>query len=756
MTSENLIDLQGQIERITYTSEESGYTIARVKVYGRRELVTVIGSLFQPTPGEIIRMKGRWSNHDKYGEQFKIVSCECTTPASVYGMEKYLGSGLIKGIGPVMAKRIVRKFKEETLNIIEHDSDKLSQVEGIGGKRIEMIKKAWEEQKEIRQVMLFLQSHGVTSGYAARIFRQYGNDAISVVKENPYRLAIDVAGIGFITADRIAEKLGFAKDSALRAEAGILYVLNELVDEGHVYYPYEPLIAESRKILDVEREIIAAAINKVAADRRIIIETGTSFKPAPTEELEGDAGETEEAGTEGSAVYLAPFYISETNIAVRLASLARAPKIVRKIDAQRAVQWVQEKLHITLAEKQIEAVKCAAGQKLMVITGGPGTGKTTIINAILRIFSAVRAKILLAAPTGRAAKRMSEATGHEARTIHRMLEFSMQKGGFQKNDESPLACHLLVVDEASMIDTILMHHLLKATPVTATLILVGDVNQLPSVGAGNILRDIIDSGTVPVVELTEIFRQARDSSIVVNAHKINEGIIPYLKSSPEKLQDFYFISEEEPEKVLAMIITLVRERIPKRFRLDPLDDIQVLTPMHRGLVGAENLNMELQKALNPRDDGILRGGRNFRINDKVMQIRNNYNKDVYNGDIGRIAGIDEENREVIVTIDERQVIYDYSELDELVHAYAVSVHKSQGSEYPAVVIPIVTQHYMLLQRNLLYTAVTRGRKLVVLVGSKRALAIAVKNNKTRRRYTLLKQRLRGQIFFLDNKVKPRF
>jgi len=735
MTLENLIDLQGQIERITYTNEESGYTIARVKVYGRRELVTVIGSLFHPAPGEIIRMKGRWSNHHKYGEQFKIVSCECTTPASVYGMEKYLGSGLIRGIGPVMARRIVRKFKEETLNIIEHDIDKLSQVEGIGGKRIEMIKKAWEEQKEIRQVMLFLQSHDVTSGYAARIFRQYGNDSIRVVKENPYRLATDVTGIGFITADRIAEKLGFARDSALRAEAGILYVLNELADEGHVYYPYEPLIAKCQKILDVGREIVAEAINAVGVDRRIVIE---ACLERMGEDLSISVGET---GDDGRAVYLAPFYLSETNIAARLASLARAPEIIRKIDAQKAVQWVQGKLHITLADKQIEAIKCAARQKVMVITGGPGTGKTTIINAILRIFSAVRAKIMLAAPTGRAAKRMSEATGHEAKTIHRMLEYSMQKGGFQKNDQSPLDCHLLVVDEASMIDTILMYHLLKAVPVRATFILVGDVNQLPSVGAGNVLKDIIDSGVVPVVELTEIFRQARESSIVVNAHKINEGIIPYLKSSPEKLQDFYFIPEEEPEKVLAMIITLVRERIPKRFRLDPLDDIQVLTPMHRGTVGAENLNMALQKALNPRDDGIVRGGRNFRVNDKVMQIRNNYNKDVYNGDIGRITGIDEENQEVTVTIDERQVTYDYGELDELVHAYAVSVHKSQGSEYPAVVIPIVTQHYMLLQRNLLYTAVTRGRKLVVLIGSKRALAIAVKNNKTHRRYSLLKQRL---------------
>jgi len=727
MTSENLIELQGQIERVTYTNEETGYTIARVKVYGRRELVTVVGNVFHPTPGEIIKMKGRWSNHPKYGEQFGIVFCQCTTPASVYGIEKYLGSGLIRGIGPVMAKRIVRKFKEETLDIIEYDINKLSQVEGIGPKRIEMIKKAWEEQKEIREVMLFLQSHGVSSGYATKIYREYGNDSIRIVKENPYRLATDVYGIGFITADRIAEKLGFARDSVLRAEAGILYVLSELADEGHVYYPYEPLLDKCQKILDIGREIIADAMDTAGVNRRIIIEDSR--------------GMAEETRDDGRAVYLAPFYISETNIAARLASLTRAPGAIRKIDSEKAIPWVQGKLHITLADKQIEAIKCATRHKVMVITGGPGTGKTTIIKAILKIFSAIKAKIMLAAPTGRAAKRMSEVTGHEAKTIHRMLEYSMQKGGFQRNDENPLDGHLLVVDEASMIDTILMHHLLKAVPPMATFILVGDVNQLPSVGAGAVLRDIIDSGIVPVVELTDIFRQARESSIIVNAHKINEGTIPYLKSSPERLQDFYFIEEECPEKVLTLIITLVKERIPKRFRLDPLDDIQVLTPMHRGTVGAENLNMELQKALNPRKDGIIRGGRNFRINDKVMQIRNNYNKDVYNGDIGRITGIDDEAQEVIVTIDNRQVTYDYGELDELVHAYAVSVHKSQGSEYPAVIIPILTQHYVLLQRNLIYTGVTRGKKLVVLVGSRRALTIAVKNNKTRRRYTLLKQRL---------------
>ncbi|HYA14123.1 MAG TPA: AAA family ATPase, partial [Syntrophales bacterium] len=431
--------------------------------------------------------------------------------------------------------------------------------------------------------------------------------------------------------------------------------------------------------------------------------------------------------------------VAEKNIAYRLQNLINAPQSVRKIDPGKAIQWVQEKLSITLAEKQIEAVKCAVESKVMVITGGPGTGKTTIINAIIKIFSAIKAGIMLAAPTGRAAKRMTESTGFEAKTIHRLLEFSIQKGGFKKNEESPLDCQLLIIDEASMVDTLLMHHLLKAIPVTAKFILVGDVNQLPSVGAGNVLKDIINSSVAPVVELREIFRQAKESSIVVNAHKINEGEFPNLQS--QKLDDFYFIEQEDPVKVLELIINLVQDRIPKRFGFDPIDDIQVLSPMHKGTVGAGNLNVELQKALNNREDGIIRGGRNYRINDKVMQIRNNYDKEVYNGDIGRITNIDDEAQEVTVKIDDREVTYDYSDLDELVHAYAVSVHKSQGSEYAAVVIPLLTQHYMLLQRNLLYTGVTRGKKLVVIIGTKKALAIAVKNNKPQKRYTLLLRRL---------------
>jgi len=727
MSSDNLTDLRGQIERITYTNEENSYTVVKVKVYGRKDLVTVIGNIVNPTPGEIISMKGEWGNHPKYGEQFKVVFCQCTTPATVYGIEKYLGSGLVKGIGPVMAKRIVKKFKEETLNVIEKDIEQLAGIDGIGKKRIAMIKKAWDEQKEIRSIMIFLQSHGVSSGYSAKIYKQYGNESIKIVKENPYRLATDIFGIGFVTADKIAQKLGFAKDSELRAEAGILHVLHEMTDEGHVYYPYEPLIGKCKEILDIDREIIVKAIGTIAADKRIVIE-----------DLNQNISEFKE---NHKAVYLVGYHIAETNLSARLKTLIHTPQAIRKIDSEKAIEWVQEKLAIILAEKQIEAVRCVTGNKVMIITGGPGTGKTTIINAIIRIFSVIKIRIMLAAPTGRAAKRMMETTGHEAKTIHRLLEYSMKKGGFQKNADSPLDCDLLIIDEASMIDTLLMHHLLKAVPSNATFVLVGDVNQLPSVGAGNVLKDIIESKAVPAVELNEIFRQAKESSIIVNAHLINEGKIPNLRSSQDKLDDFYFIEQEDPQKVMELIITLVKERIPKRFGFNAIDDIQVLTPMHRGVVGASNLNMELQKAMNPGDEGVNRFGRLYRVNDKVMQISNNYDKEVYNGDIGRIISIDEEAQEIAVSIDDREIIYEYSELDELVHAYAVSIHKSQGSEYPAVVIPILTQHYILLQRNLLYTGVTRGKKLVVIIGTKKAMAIAVRNNKTEKRYTLLNERM---------------
>jgi len=719
-------ELSGQIERITYTNEENGYTIARVKIFGQRDLVTVVGFLMSPTPGEILNMRGEWINHPKFGEQFKVTDYKTTVPATVFGIQKYLGSGLIKGLGPVIAGRIVKKFGEKTLDVIENDIEKLVMVEGIGKKRITMIQNAWDEQKEIRDVMLFLQSHGVSSGYATKIFKQYKNRSIAVVKENPYRLAMDIFGIGFVIADSIAEKLGFPKDSPLRVEAGILYVLHQLSDEGHVFYPYEYLVKKSRETLSVERDAIVEALGGLAINKKIVLE-----------DLNENIDEFKE---NNKGVYLAKFHLCETSIAARLKTLSIAPKSIRGVKVENALEWVQKRLDIRLAQNQAKAVQCSLENKIMVITGGPGTGKTTIINAILKIFSKLKVKTLLAAPTGRAAKRMSETTGHEAQTIHRLLEYSFAKGGFQKNEEKPLTCDLLILDEVSMIDTVLMHHLTKAIPTFSTVILVGDVNQLPSVGAGNVLNDIIASGVIPVVELKEIFRQARESRITVNAHKINSGILPTFEDDVPG-NDFFFIQQEDPEKVLEIILELTKDRIPKRFGLDPVDDIQVLTPMHKGVVGAENLNTELQKSLNPSQMEIARGNRNFRVNDKVMQIRNNYDKEVFNGDIGRIVGMRPDENEIAVLFDGRNVVYEFYELDELVLAYAVSVHKSQGSEYPAVVLPVLTQHYILLQRNLIYTAVTRGRNLVVMVGTRKALAMGVNNDKTQRRFTHLRYRL---------------
>jgi exodeoxyribonuclease V alpha subunit len=719
-------ELEGQIERIAYTDEENGFTVARVKVSGQKKPVTVIGHLLAPSPGEILKMEGEWVNHPRFGEQFKIVQFKTAVPASIYGIQKYLGSGLIRGIGPIMAKRLVTKFGKRTLEVIENETEKLAEVDGIGKKRIEFIKKAWDDQKEIREVMLFLQTHDISTGYAVKIFKQYGKRSLEVVRNNPYRLATDIFGIGFATADSIAEKLGFAKDSEVRAEAGILYVLRQLAEQGHVYYPYEPLLNQCLDILGIDRDIIVKAFANVEFEKRIVIEDINS----------GINGFQEN----NKAVYLARFYISEITIERILKKLAKAPKSIQKMGAHETIEWVQGQLSINLAKKQIEAVRCAIENKIMVITGGPGTGKTTIINAILRIFSRQKARIFLAAPTGRAAKRMKESTDHEARTIHRLLEYSFKTGGFKKNEKEPLNCDLIIIDEASMIDSMLMHYLLKAIPPHATLILVGDVNQLPSVGPGNVLNDIISSGCMPVVELNEIFRQAKESLIITNAHRINNGILPEFKKTDPN-DDFFFIEKENPEEVLKIILELAKERIPNRFGFDPVDDIQILTPMHKGIVGANNLNSEFQNLLNPRDERLLRGNRDFRVNDKVMQIRNNYDREIFNGDIGKIGNIDFVNQEVSVSFDGRDVVYNFSDLDEIVLAYAVSVHKSQGSDYPAVIIPILTQHYMLLQRNLVYTAVTRGRELVVIVGTRKALGIAVKNNKTQKRYTYLKYRL---------------
>jgi len=725
-----LEELKGQIERITYNSQETGYTVAQVKVQGNPELVTVVGNLMSPMPGEILSMKGEWTSHPKYGEQFKVVYYDSSVPATVLGIRKYLGSGLVKGIGPVMAERIVKQFGNQTLDIIEDQTERLAEVEGIGKKRIKMIRQAWDDQKEIRVVMLFLQSHGISSAYASRIYKHYGDRSIGIVRENPYRLAMDIFGIGFITADKIAEQLGFSKDSSLRAEAGILFILNQLADDGHVYYPYEPLMEKCREVLHIDRGITEKALEGLIASGKIATETLNK--------------RTQDVTQNNQAIYLAKFYFCEKRIAERIKLLFSTPKALRPIEVEKAVEWVQNELSIQLAQNQLEAIRNALNKKVLILTGGPGTGKTTVINAILKIFNTMGARCLLAAPTGRAAKRMTETTGIPAKTLHRLLEFSFQSGGFQKNEEKPLNCHVLIVDEASMIDTVLMHHLMKAVPPSASFILVGDINQLPSVGPGNVLKDMISSGIVPVTTLTEIFRQAAESLIIVNAHRINQGDFPLLPSNnhSKSLGDFYFIRQGDPEKVLNIILDLTCKRIPKRFGFDPVDQVQVLTPMHRGTLGAANLNNHLQHALNPQQVPLVWGGRSFKVHDKVIQLRNNYDKKVFNGDIGRIKHIDTDAQEAVVLFDDRLVTYDFTELDEIVLAYAISVHKSQGSEYPVVVIPIMTQHYILLQRNLIYTAVTRAKKLVVMVGTWKALAIGIKNDKTRKRYTLLEERLK--------------
>ncbi len=710
-----LVELQGQLERITYRNEENHYTVARLKVKGYRNPVTVIGSLVSVSPGEVLKLKGSWDVHPRYGEQFKIVSYESVVPATVKGIERYLGSGLIKGIGPVMARRLVDRFGLETLEIIETDIDRLREIEGIGDKRVTMVATAWSEQKEIRQVMLFLQGHEVSSGYAAKIYKHYGRESIKVVTENPYRLAQDIFGIGFLTADKIASKLGMPKDSPVRAEAGILYVLNRLADDGHVFYPDRPLLDECTNILDIESDIITGALDELIHENKVV--------------------------KEGDAVYLSGYYAAETAISDGLRLIADTPGKYLPYNRETAIQKVQKEMGITLAPAQMRAVQKALDSKVLVLTGGPGTGKTTIINVIVRIAANRGQRALLAAPTGRAAKRMTETCGCEARTIHRLLEFSPKEGGFKRNNESPLDADIIVIDESSMIDTLLMHHLLKAVPGRASLILVGDVDQLPSVGAGNVLRDIIDSGFVPAVRLDEIFRQSRSSLIVLNAHRINNGEFPVFTPGGDISRDFYFVELEEPEKVGEMIVNMCSNRIPDKFGFRPVDDIQVLTPMHRGVVGASNLNAELQKHLNPFGDELIRGAKIFRIGDKVMQIRNNYDKDVYNGDIGKVLSFDREDQEVMVDYDGRHIVYDFTDLDEIVLAYAVSVHKSQGSEYPVVVMPLLTQHYMMLQRNLLYTAITRAKKLVVIVGTKKALSIAIKNDKPRMRYTKLRERL---------------
>ncbi|MGH7409743.1 MAG: SF1B family DNA helicase RecD2, partial [Candidatus Methylomirabilis sp.] len=712
--------LQGTLERITYVNEENHYVVARLKVPGQRELATIVGNLPSVTPGETLKLTGEWTLHNKYGEQFKVDAFETVTPATVAGIEKYLGSGLIKGIGPVFASRLVAAFGTETLRIIEEESSRLLTVDGIGQVRLQRIQAAWEEQKEIREVMIFLQGQGVSSAYAAKIFKAYGKSSIAVVQDNPYRLAQDIYGIGFKTADRIAQALGIEKHSPLRAEAGVIHVLNELAEEGHVYYPLDELVKASAAILEVEEALITQAIDRLRQGERVVCQEGP----------------------EGVAVYLASLHAAEEGVARRLLALAEGGESPADIDIERAILWVEQASRLRLAEEQKEAIRQALQQKLLVITGGPGTGKTTILKCIIQILEKKQRRIVLCSPTGRASKRMSEATGREARTVHRLLEFSPKDGRFKRDQRRPLEADLIIVDEASMLDVVLMNSLLKAIPAAAGLILVGDVDQLPSVGPGAVLRDIIASGLVRVIRLTEIFRQARESQIVINAHRINRGEFPVCADwEGKERSDCYLLAKEEAQEVQAAILELAARSLPRRHRVDPMEELQVLSPMQKGPIGVMQLNQALQALLNPSGPELVRSGRLYRLGDRVMQIRNNYDKDVYNGDIGRIAKLDPEDREVTVRFDDRQVTYDFNELDELVLAYAITVHKSQGSEYPAVIIPVHTAHYVMLQRNLLYTAVTRGKGLVVLLGTKKAIAIAVKNHKTQKRHTDLARRL---------------
>ena len=707
--------LAGLVERVTFHNAENGFCVLRIKARGHRDLITVIGHAASISAGEWVTASGDWVNDHTHGQQFKARFMRTSAPTSIDGIEKYLGSGMIRGIGPVYAKKMVKAFGEKVFDIIEAEPDRLREVTGIGAVRAKRITDAWAEQKIVREIMVFLHSHGVGTARAVRIFKTYGSDAVQVMTENPYRLARDIRGIGFKTADAIAMKLGIEKTAMIRVRAGISYALTEAMDEGHCGLPTEQLIPLGVELLEVPKELVLTALELELSEGTVIADT---------------VGET-------ACIFLGGLYRAEQVIAERITRLVNGTLPWPFIDPVKALPWIEQKTGLSMAESQIAAIRLSLLSKVLVITGGPGVGKTTIVNSILRILSAKGVKLLLCAPTGRAAKRMTEATGFEAKTIHRLLEVDPKGGGFKRNGDNPLDCDLLVVDETSMVDVMLMQALMKAIPDSAALLIVGDIDQLPSVGPGQVLADVISSGAVPVVRLTEVFRQAAQSRIITSAHRINQGLIPDL-SRPEGDSDFYFVQADDPETAVPRIIELVKTRIPKRFGLDPIRDIQVLCPMNRGGVGARSLNIELQKALNPAGERkVERFGWTFAPGDKVMQIENDYDKEVYNGDIGYIDDVDPDAGELIASFDGRAVTYGFGELDTLVPAYAATIHKSQGSEYQAVVIPVLTQHYAMLQRNLLYTGVTRGKRLVVLVGQKKAVAIAVKNVSGRRRWSKL-------------------
>lgn len=740
--------ISGAVERITYYNEENGYSVIRLKpdrramlpfkyASGSDALITVVGNLPELQPGEWLKLTGRWVSHAKYGRQFQADFCEQSLPASTEGIKRYLGSGMIRGIGPVMAGRIVERFGEETLDVIDHNPERLLSVLGVGKKRVSSIIKSWAEQRAIKDVMIFLQSHGVSTNLAVKIYKEYGDEALTVVQNTPYRLVQDVYGIGFKTADKIAQALGLAADDPARIEAGIAYTLNRMAEEGHVYMPQEELQPEAAEILNVADEQVTAVLDQLEAE---------SFVKRETIRYEIGGAQAETAVREEQAVYLAPFYHSEIGLTRLVQQLVEHPTsrltAARRRAAaneSRAATGAPSSLFI-LTDQQKAAVKAAVRHKVTILTGGPGTGKTTTLRALLDLLDADRASYALAAPTGRAAKRLAEATGREAKTIHRLLAYKPGEG-FGRHADNPLDADLIVIDEASMLDLILAYNLLKAIGPDSHLLLVGDVDQLPSVGAGDVLRDLIDSEITAVIRLDTIFRQAADSLIIRNAHRINQGRMPL---SGEGESDFYIFVKDDTAEAADLLVDIVQNRVPGKFGFHPIDQIQALAPMYNGDLGVTNLNHRLQAALNPggkRKAERRQGGRVFRVGDKVMQTVNNYDKSVYNGDIGRITAINAVEQTVAVNIDGAPVVYDFLELDELIHAFCISVHKSQGAEYPCVVLPVVMQHYMMLQRNLLYTAVTRAQKLVILVGTRRALAIAVKNNKVTQRHTALDWRL---------------
>jgi len=715
--------LSGLIDRVTFFNEENGYAVLKVKTKGHRDNVTVVGSLPSVSAGEWVTAEGNWVQDREFGLQFRAEMLNSTAPTTKEGIEKYLGSGMVKGIGPVYAKKLVEKFSEKIFDIIEIESARLEEVDGIGPTRRKRIKEAWAEQKVIRQIMVFLHSNGVSTNRAVRIFKTYGQDAIEKVRDNPYMLAKDIHGIGFKTADQIAQKIGIPVDSLIRACAGLSHVLTEATSEGHCALPEELLRGEAGKLLLVEDRIVTEALERTLANKDLVKEM-----------INGQ-----------ELVFLPHLKRAEEIIAGRIKSLASMQPAFPAIDFDKAAVWCQGKTGKELAPSQRDALKLALTSRALIITGGPGVGKTTLVNAILLILRAKKVKCLLCAPTGRAAKRLSETTGVEAKTIHRMLEVQPATGTFGRNEANPLACELLVVDETSMVDVSLMANLLRALPPNASLLLVGDIDQLPSVGPGMVLRHLIESNVVPVVRLTEVFRQAANSRIIINAHRINEGILPEFSAKGAE-SDFFFIDREEPEQIAATLVEMVKTRIPAKFRFDPIRDVQVLCPMNRGSLGIRELNVRLQTELNPPradEPGVEKFGWQFRPRDKVIQTQNDYDKDVFNGDIGQIVKIDPLEKEVTIRFDQREVGYDYGELDEISLAYAITVHKSQGSEFPVVVTPLAMQQYMLLQRNLVYTGITRGKKLVVLIGQRKALALAVRNNQTEHRFSGLLARLSG-------------